>query len=330
MAGFRKAKAEQAAIKAGFYGLAGSGKTFTALLCAEGLAAHSKKRIAYVDTERGTDFYCKPVPERKVHPEAFDFDAIYTKSLTDVLGEVRRLDLNTYGVLVLDSITHLWEAAIAAYSGSQTKIGSIPMQAWGKIKKPYKELMTLLLNMPIHVIICGRQGNEWGENEDGELTKLGTKMKAEGETPHEPHILLHFEAVPDKSGARIPTCMTEKDRTGILTGKVIPYPSFNTLFKPILGLLGDTQASMQDADEVAKVDSEKLAEEESKRLAESGELLRKYGAQFEAADTIEEVESIAKKLTPDVKKRITKEHLDTLKTAWNNATQRVKGMNTNA
>jgi pantothenate kinase-related protein Tda10 len=57
MAGFRKAKGEQAAIKMGLYGPPGSGKTFTSLLIAEGLAAITGKRIAYVDTERGTDFY---------------------------------------------------------------------------------------------------------------------------------------------------------------------------------------------------------------------------------------------------------------------------------
>ena len=38
MAGFRKAKAEQAALKIGLYGPPGSGKTFTSLLIAEGLA----------------------------------------------------------------------------------------------------------------------------------------------------------------------------------------------------------------------------------------------------------------------------------------------------
>ena len=51
MAGFRKAKAEQAALKVGLYGPPGSGKTFTALLLAEGLAKATKKRVAYVDTD---------------------------------------------------------------------------------------------------------------------------------------------------------------------------------------------------------------------------------------------------------------------------------------
>ena len=45
MAGFRKAKAEQAALKIGMYGPSGSGKTFTALPIAEGLAQITGKRI---------------------------------------------------------------------------------------------------------------------------------------------------------------------------------------------------------------------------------------------------------------------------------------------
>src|ERR1051325_2454543 len=122
MAGFRKAKGEQAAIKMGVYGRPGSGKTFSSLLFAEGRARVSGKRVAYVDTERGTDFYAQAVPTRKVHPDAFDFDAIYTRSLTDVRRDVMKLDFDTYGVIVLDSVTHLWEAAIAAYEGKQTRI----------------------------------------------------------------------------------------------------------------------------------------------------------------------------------------------------------------
>src|SRR5574341_870057 len=120
MAGFRKAKAEQAALKMGLYGPPGSGKTFTALLLAEGLGNITHKRVAYVDTERGTDFYCQAVSTRAVHPEAFDFDAIYTRSITEVVAAVRSLNVDEHGVIVLDSVTHLWEAAMAGYSGKLT------------------------------------------------------------------------------------------------------------------------------------------------------------------------------------------------------------------
>src|SRR3990167_2272907 len=115
MAGFRKAKAEQAALKVGMYGPPGSGKTMTALLISEGLAKLTGKRCAYVDTEHGTDFYCQNVPSRKVHPAAFDFDAIYTRSLTEVSSAIRGLDTKDYGVVIIDSITPLGEAARQAY-----------------------------------------------------------------------------------------------------------------------------------------------------------------------------------------------------------------------
>src|SRR5580765_7412151 len=199
MAGFRKAKAEQAALKMGLYGPPGSGKTFTALLLAEGLARATGKRVAFVDTERGTDFYSQAVPTRKVHPEAFDFDALYTKSLTEVNEAVKKLKPEEYGVVVIDSITHLWEAAIASYSGRQTSVGSIPMHAWGKIKRPYKELMAFLLSTPMHVFILGRQGTVFETDEETEeLKAVGVKMKAEGETPYEPHILIRMEVIRPK------------------------------------------------------------------------------------------------------------------------------------
>ena len=135
---FQKPQAHKAALKMAMYGPAGSGKTFTALLVAEGLARQTGKRIAYVDTEYGTAFYGQAVAERGVHPQAFDFDVLYTKSITQALDAVRGLDHTTHGALVIDSISHIWDAAITAYTGKRTKAGTVPLHAWGAIKKPYK------------------------------------------------------------------------------------------------------------------------------------------------------------------------------------------------
>lgn len=318
MAGFRKAKAEKAALKFGLYGLAGSGKTFTALLIAEGLAKHTKKRVAYVDTERGTDFYANPVPGRKFHPEAFDFDALYTRSITEVLEALKGLDPKVYGVIVLDSITHLWEAAINAYSGKTTKAGTIPFHAWGRIKKPYKDLMTLLLNSPMHVLICGRQGNEWAQDEDTEeLKRVGTKMKAEGETPHEPDFLIHMEAVknPKEKIATI-TAFAEKDRSGILAGQVISWPTFDNIAKPLLGLLGSKQAHIADQDETSGQDAEVLAQQEKERITKSGQLLGEYQAKIKLCKTLEEINSIGKEMTPEFKKNFVAADLTELRDAY--------------
>lgn len=315
MAGFKKAKGEQAAVKIGFYGASGSGKTFTALLCAEGLADVSKKRVAYVDTEHGTDFYCKAVADRKVHPEAFDFDALYTKSITETLESVKGLNPSQYGVVVIDSITHIWEAARLAYTGKETSAGTIPFHAWAKIKKPYKELINYLLSSPMHIIICGRQGNEFDEDEEtGELKRIGTKMKAEGETPYEPHILIHMEAVKNiKTGTATITAFAEKDRTGLLAGRTIQNPSFDNLIKPILALLGDKQAAMKPDAETAAEDAERITEEDTAKITASAEILRKLTARFVGCETLDQLKIIGKEITPDLKKKMTTEHVAILR-----------------
>lgn len=307
MAGFRKAKAEQAALKQGFYGPPGSGKTLTALLCAEGLAALTGKRIAYIDTEHGTDFYCQDVPARTVHPKGFDFDAMYTRSLTEIDTAVRGLSTDEYGVVVIDSITHLWEAARAAYDGRQTKAGTIPFHAWGKIKKPYKDLLSYLLASPMHVLICGRQGVEYEEDEEtGETKAVGLKMKSEGETPYEPHILLRMESVKPKKTNEVGTIIAyaEKDRTGILSGRSFVNPTFETLCAPLLGLLGDKQASMPTGDESAAIDAERLAILETERAEESERNLREFKARIELAADANELKAIGKQITPQLKAKM--------------------------
>ena len=307
MAGFRKAKAEQAALKIGMYGPPGSGKTFTSLLIAEGLAKLSGKRTAYVDTEHGTDFYCQDVPTRKAHPAAFDFDAIYTRSLTEVIQAVKGLDTKDYGVVIIDSVTHLWEAARAAYDGRQTKIGTIPMQAWGKIKKPYKDLMSYLLSSPMHIVICGRQGVDYETDEEtDELKAVGVKMKAEGETPYEPHILLRMEAIKPKKTNEIAQIIAyaEKDRTGVLAGRSFINPTFDSLCTPLLGLLGDKQAKMPTDDEAASVDAEALSKQEKERETQSANLLRELSAKIDLAADHAALKGIGKEITPALKAKM--------------------------
>lgn len=312
MAGFKKAKPEQASIKMGFYGLSGSGKTFTALLASEGLAQTTGKRIAFVDTERGTDFYAQTVKERQLHPEGFDFDALYTRSITEVIDAVKTLDQDIYGIVVIDSMTHIWEACRNAYSGKLNKAGQLPFHAWNNIKKPYKELMNLLLNSQMHVFICGRQGNEWEEDEDtGDMKKVGTKMKAEGETPYEPHILIHMEAIRNvKSGEGTVTAFVEKDRTGLLSGKVINNPNFESLIKPILPLLGGKQAVMEDAE---KMDAERLAEDDMNKSEKSKNILKDMSAKIQLCEGPTELKKLGDTITPELKKQMTTEDVATLR-----------------
>lgn len=319
MAGFRKAKAEQAALKMGIYGPPGSGKTFTSLLIGEGLGKITGKRVALVDTEHGSDFYCQAVQTRAVHPEAFDFDALYTRSITETLAAVKGLKTDEYGVVVLDSMTHLWQACIEAYVGRQTSAGTIPMHAWGKIKKPYKELMTYLLSSPLHVVICGRQGTEYATDEEtDELKAVGHKMKAEGETPYEPHILIRMEAIKPKRTNELAMIVAyaEKDRTGVLAGRSFVNPSFDTICRPLLPLLGATQASMETLDKTAIKDADTLAQEEAERIKRSADLLREWVANVNLAKSHDSLKNVGKLITPDLKAQMTPQDVQALRDAY--------------
>lgn len=334
MAGFRRAKPQQAAVKMSMYGPPGSGKTFTALLFAEGIAKRVGKRVAFVDTERGTDFYALAVYERQPHPEAFDFDALYTRSLTEVLRAVKDLDFAEHAVVVLDSVSHLWDAAIAAYTGPKTRAGTIPMWAWQKIKAPYKELMKYLIDSPFHVFILGRQANVFEEDPaTGETKGAGTKMRAEGETAYEPHVCLHM--VPQRTTKKgnqtvvnreqVISAFAEKDRSGILGGKLIEWPSFDNVIAPLLGIMGQEQGTTPSESEAATVDAEALRAQAAEKERRSRELLEDFKAKFQLAKTQEALKATGAELTPTLKKEMSSRDLSALRSAYEAKDNQLKG-----
>ncbi len=79
------------------------------------------------------------------------------------------------------------------------------------------------------MLICGRQGIDYGEDEaTGELKSLGYRMRAEGETAYEPDLLLRLEARrPSKNKPAVPVAIVEKDRTGVLAGQTIAWPTYH-------------------------------------------------------------------------------------------------------
>lgn len=312
MARFMKANPQQARLKISMYGPPGSGKTFTTLLMAEGLAKVRGKRVAYVDTERGTDFYAQQVKERNVHPEAFDFDALYTRSIAETTEAIMGLDPKEHGIVVLDSITHLWEAAMEAFEGKKTKIGSIPMHAWGRIKAPYKNLIKFLIGSTFDVFILGRQKNVFEQDDEkDEMRKVGVAMRAEGETPYEPHICIRMlsEQNPADSTESRYVALVEKDRTGVLAGKSIINPSYRTI-APLLPLLGEVQAAPEDEDERVARDAELMGKQDEKARAKeekSAGLMMELQGKLMAATTLAAIHVAAEEVRKQ-KRYLTDDH----------------------
>jgi len=336
MAGFRQKKPRKRWVKAAVYGPPGAGKTLTSLILAEGLAKASGKRVAFVDTEEGSNWYSAAVPERRVHPDAFEFDSIDTRSLHTVAdhifgnpkhrdGAIPPLDTDQYGVLVIDSITHLWESARNSYTGKKGRGGQLPIQAWGQIKKPYRDLITHLLNLPIHVILCGRQGVDYGVDDRGEQRALGVKMKAESETPYEPDFLFRMEAVRGRGPDAITTLFVEKDRSGVLRGKAIEWPTFDNVVAPLLPYLGNEHGQVQTSDDQVLADAEAQldAAEHKQRISE--QLVTEYKARFSLAGTVEELKTISRELTPARKKTITTDALADIRTAYTQRLEQLGG-----
>lgn len=288
---FTKAISEQAYFKAALYGKAGTGKTLTSLLWAEGLAARDNKRVAYIDTERGTEFYAIDIPERTVHPKGFDFDRLITRSLMDTIEAVESVDPKEHSVVVIDSLTHLWEAARAAYSGRVMSNGGIPIQAWTSIKKPYKRLMSLLLDGNFHAIICGREGVVMEEDAEGETHVTGTKMKAEGETPHEPHVLGRMRPERDEEGGYIIKVFFEKDRSGILTGRTLDWPNYATIAPVVNYLTGTQQGKLGTEEENAEKDAAALETQAQKETRERETLFAQIRTALTNAKSLDELKS---------------------------------------
>lgn len=336
MSGFRKAVPKQAAIKMSMFGPPGSGKTASALLFAEGIARVTGKRVAFVDTERGTDFYAMAVADRKFHPAAFDFDAIYTRSISEVHKNVMQLDPAEHGIVVLDSMSHLWDAAIAAYTGHKTRAGTIPMNAWTGIKRPYKALMKFLIDSPYHVFLLGRQANVFEEDSDtGEMRAAGVKMRAEGETAYEPHICLRMAAertVKNEKGKsvmakeQIITAYAEKDRTGTLQGKMIAFPTFANVIAPILGLMSGEQGATPSDEDAAQQDAEAANNAARDREQHSKDLATRYKARFQLAEDADALKQIAAELTPAMKRQLTGQDLTEVRNAYCARDDTLKGL----
>ena len=145
------------------------------------------------------------------------------------------------------------------------------------IKKPYKELIHWLLASPVHVLICGRQGNDFAEDErSGELKNVGFKMRAQRRDSLRTDVLIRMEShKASRKETAVPLAHVEKDRSGILAGQSIPWPAFDNIAKPLWDCSGRRSPVPTD-DEVGQQDAECLARQEMECQERSAELAAEY------------------------------------------------------
>jgi hypothetical protein len=108
----------------------------------------------------------------------------------------------------------------------------------------------------------------------------------------------------------------EKDRTGVLSGRSFINPTFDSLCKPILPLLGKTQAQMETVDEAAVRDADAIAQDEAERAAESTKLLREHTAKILAAADNKALKEAGAGITKQLKARMIPQDVEKLREAY--------------
>lgn len=159
----RKAKREGARLVIGISGISGSGKTYTALQIAWGLAKGDASKVGFIDTEnkRGS-LYADILKDRDGKTHEFligDLDAPFSpQRFIDAIMEFQRTGVE---VLVIDSVSHEW----AGLGGVLDIVDSFEksITGWKKGKPEHKRFMNTLLQSDMHIIVCIRasQKTDW-------------------------------------------------------------------------------------------------------------------------------------------------------------------------
>lgn len=231
------AEASLAFAKAGFYGEAGAGKTYTATKVAIGLALldDPPAPIAFFDTEGGSHFMrrmCRDAGVRLQVAKARSFERLMRfMELIEARGAVG----------IIDSISHPWEDLLRSYAKKLGREDGFEFQDWGVIKPAWAEFTAKFLTCECHVIVCGRAAPVWEyvynkARDKMELQSHGSRMKTEKETSYEPSLLVEMvrrvrrdDRGKPKGFDRVAIVM--KDRSDQMDGAEIVNPTFDS-FRP--------------------------------------------------------------------------------------------------
>ena len=153
---FRKAKREGARLVIGLQGISGSGKTYTALQLAYGLAGYDAGKVGFLDTEnRRGSLYADALtnPTTGAVDEFLIDELIAPFSPDRYIEKIRDAEAAGVEVLIIDSVSHEWTGQggcydIATASGRPN---------WLVAKLAHKRFMNAMLQSSMHVIACIRE-----------------------------------------------------------------------------------------------------------------------------------------------------------------------------
>jgi len=194
---------------------------------------------------------------------------------------------------VVDSITHVWtrlcEDFLKRVNDSRARnrmqtLDRLEFQHWNTLKPMWNEWCDLLLNSPLHIIVCGRAGWNYSmdENEKGrkELSKVGIKLKAESEFTFEPNLVVEMSAEQVMERGEVASvthrALVLKDRNPngaqSLVGRSADNPGWE-FFKPHLDYLTPGAHSFVDTSRETRIDVDEAGNGEWHREKRMREVL---------------------------------------------------------
>jgi hypothetical protein len=147
----RPAKRENVLLLLGLAGGTGSGKTWTAMAIAKGMSG--AKPFAVVDTENG---------RARHYADDFSFDVVDLEApfTPDRYQQAIEACVKSgHKVIVVDSMSHEWEGVGGLLDWHEQEMGgqqSKNLSAWIKPKMAHRRLVTYLLQVDAHIILCLR------------------------------------------------------------------------------------------------------------------------------------------------------------------------------
>lgn len=204
---FKKATRKQAKIKLAVTGASGSGKTFSALRLAKGLA--DGKKVAVIDTENGS---------ASLYSDRFDFDTLDLSppfTHDKFIQAINAAEGAGYEVLVIDSASHIWEG-ILEYKSKLDGRGGNSYTNWADAGNKFKGILDAVLQSKLHVICCLRSKMDHVIDKD---SSGRTTIKKVGMAPiMRDGIEYEFTTVLDVDMSH--QASASKDRTGMFTDKI--------------------------------------------------------------------------------------------------------------
>lgn len=174
---FRKAVKEQSKLRLAIDGLAGTGKTYSALAIASAMAklmrerGHGDGRIALIDSERGS---------ASLYADKFDFDVVELESFSPLayVEHIHEAEKLGYDFIIADSISHAWagkDGALDQKDRAAERKGN-SWTAWRDVTPKHNALVDAMLQCRAHFIATMRVKMEYVQetiNGKTEIKKVG-------------------------------------------------------------------------------------------------------------------------------------------------------------